>query len=58
MNPLPTPEPPLDRLTRQLNFAATKNRDQVAVSRTDLEYLFAQLREQQSLAYKEQTPPA
>jgi hypothetical protein len=54
----PSPLTPLDRIAQQLHFAQARNRDQMAVTRADIEYLLAQLQSQVNTAYKGETPPA
>lgn len=54
-----TPNPtPMERITRLLDFAQSHKRDQIALSRADLEYLVRQLHSQPALAYKGETPQA
>lgn len=49
---------PIDRVSFQLDFAKSKDRDMVAVSRTDLELLLARLHSHETHMYKGETPPA
>lgn len=49
---------PIDRLTWQLDFAKSKSRDLIAITRGDLEYLMKVLHSNHDLSYKMETPQA
>lgn len=51
-------ETPIDRLTWQLDFAKSKSRDLIAITRGDLEYLMGVLHSHHDMSYKMETPQA